>query len=347
MMQDSEPPSMKRMLSVVCIGSILYGVLNALSNHLLLPTAPVIAFRPQAALPMTAGLVYGPVVGFLTGFMGNLLGDGLSGYGLLNFWHWHIGNGIMGCIPGLLHLLGIRRITTIRDFGAAELSVVISSAGCVGFAVLADVLWVKQLSFPQSMNSWIWPAFLTDTVNGLVLVPLLLLFWKRLIITLETRTMLAVVYLLLAAVLGTASAVTWSVSGDLTSRSDMVRAVYFSGLVTVVVLFIGFLVSAFLAKRVTDPINRLTRAATEVEKGDYDIRDLDAVSARTDEFGHLARVLQGMAREVHEREEALKQQVRELRIEIDRGAQEREVSEIVESDYFKALKEKVKVFRKD
>ena len=46
------------------------------------------------------------------------------------------------------------------------------------------------------------------------------------------------------------------------------------------------------------------------------------------------------------REEKLKQQVEELRIKIDQAKQERQVAEIVGTDSFKNLKEKLKRLKK-
>jgi len=53
-----------------------------------------------------------------------------------------------------------------------------------------------------------------------------------------------------------------------------------------------------------------------------------------------------MVQQVKVREEKLKQQVEELRIEIDQAKQERQVAEIVGTDSFKNLKEKLKRLKK-
>lgn len=82
---------------------------------------------------------------------------------------------------------------------------------------------------------------------------------------------------------------------------------------------------------------RVTSAASAIEAGIYEPESLDEVAQRTDALGQLARVFQHMAREVHGRELRLKQQVEELRIEIDEVKRSRQVSEITETDYFKTL----------
>ena len=329
----------------ICVGALIYGLLNVLSNRLLLPTAPFIALRPQVSLPMFVGIAYGPWSGFLTGLTGNLFGDILCGYGPIKFWHWHIANGLMGLIPGLIRYLHIEQVKSIRDFGIVEASVVIASGLAVGAAAISDLLLVHEMDLSESLNAWILPAFLTDAVNGFIIVPVLLLVFRKLVVTVETRTIMMVTLLLVLTVLSTAISMTWAVWEDLTSREAMVRAFYWGGIGSLFVLVLGLLVSIILSKRVTDPVLKLTEAAGSVEKGEYDLRELDGLSKRPDEFGYLSRVIQKMADEIHGREQRLKKQVQELRIEIDKVSQAKDVAQIVETEYFKSLCEKAKKFR--
>ncbi|MBE9506868.1 MAG: response regulator [Chloroflexi bacterium] len=81
----------------------------------------------------------------------------------------------------------------------------------------------------------------------------------------------------------------------------------------------------------------VTDAAAAVEAETFNPDDLADVAARPDRLGQLARVFQRMAREVYAREQRLKQQVRELRIELSEARQARQVAEITETDYFRQL----------
>jgi CheY-like chemotaxis protein len=92
-------------------------------------------------------------------------------------------------------------------------------------------------------------------------------------------------------------------------------------------------------------VARVTAAAAAVEAGEFTLASLDEVAARPDALGQLGRVFQGMAREVYAREQSLKQQVQELRIQIDEAKKAREVAEITESDYFRQLKERAQHLR--
>jgi CheY-like chemotaxis protein len=82
---------------------------------------------------------------------------------------------------------------------------------------------------------------------------------------------------------------------------------------------------------------RVTAAAAAVEAGEFQPESLDEVAARSDALGGLARVFQRMAVEVRSREERLKQQVQELRIQVDAAKKAREVAAVTETDYFRDL----------
>jgi two-component system cell cycle response regulator len=84
-------------------------------------------------------------------------------------------------------------------------------------------------------------------------------------------------------------------------------------------------------------VARVTEAAAAVEAGEFTLDSLDSVAARPDALGQLGRVFQNMARQVHVREQSLKQQVQELRIQIDEAKKAREVAEITETEYFRDL----------
>jgi DNA-binding response OmpR family regulator len=90
----------------------------------------------------------------------------------------------------------------------------------------------------------------------------------------------------------------------------------------------------------------LTEAAAAVELGDHELNNLTAVAERPDALGQLARVFQNMARVVHAREERLKLQVEQLRIEIDHKRKAKQVEEVTESVYFQDLKKKIDALRK-
>jgi two-component system, cell cycle response regulator len=95
-----------------------------------------------------------------------------------------------------------------------------------------------------------------------------------------------------------------------------------------------------------EQVGRLTAAASAVEEGAFEPATLEGVSSREDALGQLARTFQRMAEEVRAREDRLRAEVRELRIEIDTVRQARKVSEITETDFFRDLRERAPHLRR-
>lgn len=107
-------------------------------------------------------------------------------------------------------------------------------------------------------------------------------------------------------------------------------------------LFLVFLLSDVLTRR----LNHLTDCAERIGEGDYD-QNLSSLSHSQwqDEISKLSKVFELMVSKVRQREETLKQQVAELKIEIDQSKRKRQVKEIVESDFFQDLMGKAHTMR--
>ncbi len=88
-----------RVVVYSAIGAALYGVFSWITNVLALPSVSNVSLRPAIVLPVFFGFAFGPVVGFFTGFVGNVLGDALTGWGVYPV--WDIGNGLIGLVCGL------------------------------------------------------------------------------------------------------------------------------------------------------------------------------------------------------------------------------------------------------
>jgi len=129
-------------------------------------------------------------------------------------------------------------------------------------------------------------------------------------------------------------------------REALRESLVIAAVVALSVVAIGALASVALSRWVTKPVEKLTFAAASVESGDFDPDSLERVARRGDGLGQLARVFQTMAREVQAREQRLKAQVQELKIEIDRAQEARQVAEITETDYFQDLQAKARSLRR-
>ena len=153
------------------IGAALYGVLSWATNVLALPAAGNISLRPAVAIPMFFGVAFGPLVGFFTGAVGNILGDFLSGWGF--FWNWDVGNGLMGLIPGLM----AGQVKSFKDQGTLIKAVIYSVIGAAVGMLFAAVTekFIGGLEWSVALGGYFMPAFISNAVNGGILVPILMI----------------------------------------------------------------------------------------------------------------------------------------------------------------------------
>ena len=153
------------------IGAALYGVLSWVTNIFPLPAAGNITFRPAVAVLIFFGVAYGPWVGLLAGFIGNTLGDAISGWGF--YWHWSLGNGLMGLVAGLV-------MSQIKDFRAQGDIIKAVIYGIVGvavgmlFASFTEML-TSGIDFNTALVGYFVPAFIGNAVVVAVLLPILMI----------------------------------------------------------------------------------------------------------------------------------------------------------------------------
>jgi hypothetical protein len=111
-------------------------------------------------------------------------------------------------------------------------------------------------------------------------------------------------------------------------------------------LLVLMVVVGLIATGVTRPIMELTRVANLIGAGDYkqDFSHLYAARLQ-DEVNNLADVFELMADKVYTREQTLRARVEQLEIMIDEGKRDKQVSEIVDSEFFSDLQKKVNDMR--
>uniref|UniRef100_B8HSJ4 Putative sensor with HAMP domain protein n=1 Tax=Cyanothece sp. (strain PCC 7425 / ATCC 29141) TaxID=395961 RepID=B8HSJ4_CYAP4 len=123
----------------------------------------------------------------------------------------------------------------------------------------------------------------------------------------------------------------------------------FIAIFTMVILLLNLLLQQMVIK----PIKPMAELAQKIAddtfgtdpKSAVELKKLEAITRRFDELGQLGRILQRMVREIQIREQALKQQLQVLQIEIDQSKRAQQVAEITESDYFQKLKQDAKEIR--
>lgn len=165
-----------RKLIITLIGVVLYALLAYATDQLQLPGAGNVAIRPAVVIPMFFGIAFGPITGFFTGFVGNILSDLLSNSG---FWiWWDLGNGLIGLIPGLFSGI-IRHYESLKSLVYGELSVILGVGIGMGLASLSE-LWVSNASINSIISQYFLPAFFSNIANGLILLPILMVIYEEL-----------------------------------------------------------------------------------------------------------------------------------------------------------------------
>lgn len=163
-----------RQVVYMALGAALYGGLSYLTNILQLPATSNVSFRPAIVIPLFFGAVFGPWVGLFTGGIGNFLGDLISGYGV--YWNWDVGNGIIGLIAGLALYMTWGRYYKVASIVTAEIFGIVGVIVGLAFAAYSDMLVLKY-NFAAASGNFV-PAALTDLVNGIILLPILLVAYN-------------------------------------------------------------------------------------------------------------------------------------------------------------------------
>ena len=152
----------------MAIGAALYGIFSWATSGLRIPGPFNSSIRPGVAIPLFFGAAFGPVVGFFTGFVGNVIGDLLSGYGFS--WNWSLGNGLMGLVAGLASYY-IRRMDNPRSLAIAVAFALFGIVVGMGFASFTDI-WVYGITLDASVAEFV-PVAVTNAIAAIILVPLL------------------------------------------------------------------------------------------------------------------------------------------------------------------------------
>ncbi len=134
----------------MALGAALYGMLSWVFNTVPVPSVSLVSLRPTVVIPVFFGFAFGPVVGFFTGFMGNVLADALTGWGV--FPAWDVANGLMGLIPGLIMVFKNKsRAISVMVWVTTGLLLIITILTFTS-PLLPDT-WTGE---PTDFTSWAW-----------------------------------------------------------------------------------------------------------------------------------------------------------------------------------------------
>jgi energy-coupling factor transport system substrate-specific component len=164
-----------RTIVYAAIGAALYGIL--LVAQLPIPGTTV-SIRPAFAIVPSFGYAFGPIVGFLTGLVGNGIGDQLSGWGALTSWNWSIANGLVGLLAGLAPLYLARWVNgNLRDRAIGG-PVPGAIAVVIGFLFTFTSLIIPSGNTDGGATSFYITVIVADLIATVILVPILVYAWE-------------------------------------------------------------------------------------------------------------------------------------------------------------------------
>ena len=162
-----------RQVVYMAIGAALYGLFAWATAALRIPGPFNSQIRPGVAIPLFFGAAFGPVVGFFSGFVGNIIGDLLSGYGFS--WNWSLGNGIMALIAGL-SVYYVRQLNTPRAIAIAVGFSILGIIIGMGFAAFTDP-FVYGITLEAAWAEFL-PVVVSNALAAIVLIPILSIAWE-------------------------------------------------------------------------------------------------------------------------------------------------------------------------
>lgn len=169
-----------RVIVYAAIGAALYALFNWLSFGIAVPWSNDVSVRPHYGLLTFFGFAFGPVVGFLTGFVGNVVGDQLTGWGAFTSWQWSIANGLAGMIAGLFPFWMASRMSSpgSKAVTAAVAGVV---ATVIGFLfIFVELVTQQELGFNAILTTEYIPTVIVNSIAAAIVTPILVLAWEPL-----------------------------------------------------------------------------------------------------------------------------------------------------------------------
>ncbi len=139
-----------RAVAALAVGTALYALLAYVFNSVLDISVGELVVQPQVCLPILLGYAFGPVAGFFSGAVGNLLGDFVTGWGV--FPVSHIASGLTGLIPGLIAALSEEEHDT-SFVSALVIGTITVTAAVILVHPQAPEPWTGEV---QSFRFWAW-----------------------------------------------------------------------------------------------------------------------------------------------------------------------------------------------
>jgi len=163
-----------RAASYALVGAALYGVLG-----LFVATVGTVGVRPGFALVPFFGYSFGPLAGFVSGFVGQAIVEAIGGVAPTDSWAHGLSSGVAGLVAGLAgwYVPRLLRGTLARRAIGGGV------AGVLGSAVGGLALFLQNTggsSFGTLVTDTYLPIVVGNALVAVVLVPVLVYAWDPL-----------------------------------------------------------------------------------------------------------------------------------------------------------------------
>jgi energy-coupling factor transport system substrate-specific component len=161
-MEQSKGMKAVKTVVIIAIGAALYGLGGLIS----VPVFANTTIKPaMAILSLFAGM-YGPVVGFLVGFLGHWITDMFAGWGV---WPtWMLGSGIVGIVIGLFPMLTKHSLDT-GVFASKQIGLYILLAFIGNFIGYSISAILDFLLFAEPLNKVVTQQLIIAFSNTIVI----------------------------------------------------------------------------------------------------------------------------------------------------------------------------------
>ena len=290
-----------RILSNKYLAMFLILLILVTLNTLLVLKFPGISHadvRPQIVLICLAGFYYGPVYGFLIGFIGNVSSDLLLGYGFEYLPSWSIGNGLMGMIMGFNRMRSVLKLYKISQLLEITLFLIFSNVAFVTYSSIIHNLNHGSLTLNENLMYFFLPVLNSNILASLLLFPVFLLLLGRLKINFPVKIALSNFYMIafFLQVAWFVNKTNFDISGfifnshiDIGEGNQIVQAFNVWSMMLILFLLTSFFISIFISEKITRPIVELDRKVHELLQSDIHSPDsFDKLTRRDDEVGLLS-----------------------------------------------------------
>lgn len=174
--QNSKSINYVKLVVIVAIGAALYGGLGYFG----IPVFANTTLKPAMAILGIFAAMFGPVVGFIVGFIGHWLTDTISGWGV--WFSWVLGSGLVGAIIGVYPYITKKSLEK-GVFGGKEigifiiLSFVANFLGYMVSAIIDCVMYAEPVS--KVIVQQLIAAFSNTVMIGTIGTALMILVAKR------------------------------------------------------------------------------------------------------------------------------------------------------------------------